>query len=433
MRKALVVVVALLASLVLRAPVRAGLYLRNDYRPVLRPDQAPAYLQELREVPVPAKAGANRPAREHFLRQVGPLEDQLSKNRLTMTERADLGACYVRLGRIADARKLLEAGDQGSFRILVNLATAYFVGGDGAEPDLGRAVAYQEEALRAWDRTPQPGLAGVPDSALKVARRVEVFSLKLLRSRQKEARLGPAPRSIPLDPLFPTMKFGKEEYRPGQLPARVMDELPPDALDLVWELCRTTPGDFRLLWLLAELFNASGQIEPAHGLMKSIADRGIGSSFDRLVKHRQVLSRATPIIKRWREPDTSLWLMYALAPRGLVAPGGGGPFLQETIAFTPLAPPKSYYEGTWQPPPPPQLPQADAPTARFTWRHVTIGFVSGALVAALVGLQWFEWRRRRQARVPAPPPPTEAVAPTPAHSPDTFRPASPDQFRPAGD
>jgi hypothetical protein len=49
------------------------------------------------------------------------------------------------------------------------------------------------------------------------------------------------------------------------------------------------------------------------------------------------------------------------------------------------------------------------------WRHMTVAFVSGALVAALVGLQWVEWRRRRQAAT-APEAPAPTAEPPPAGS-----------------
>jgi predicted negative regulator of RcsB-dependent stress response len=35
------------------------------------------------------------------------------------------------------------------------------------------------------------------------------------------------------------------------------------------------------------------------------------------------------------------------------------------------------------------------------WRHVTISFVAGALVATLINLQWREWQRRQQAAATA--------------------------------
>jgi hypothetical protein len=53
--------------------------------------------------------------------------------------------------------------------------------------------------------------------------------------------------------------------------------------------------------------------------------------------------------------------------------------------------------------------QAEPPKARPpdpggwlpNWRHVSISFVAGALVATLVGLQWREWQRRQQAAAAA--------------------------------
>jgi len=52
------------------------------------------------------------------------------------------------------------------------------------------------------------------------------------------------------------------------------DELPPDALPIVWELALCAPSDSRLVWLLAELLNGSGEVIAAHELMQGLADLG---------------------------------------------------------------------------------------------------------------------------------------------------------------
>jgi hypothetical protein len=429
MRRALIGFAVLAAGLS-AGPAKAGLYNSKEARPPLPFPKVAFYLQELRTVP-PGKKPVSNQFRDSVMRQTEYLEEQLRLNRLSMMERAELGACYVRLGLIGEARSVLEAGDKTNFFIQANLATAYFVGGENRKgekvlPDLDLAVRQQVKALSAWSRPLRGEWAGLRPEQLAWMRRIEVLYLRLLQSRKSGAG------GEGLDPLFPEVKFvdPTRRYLPGELPPRIADKLPPDALNLVWELCLCAPGDLRLLWLLAEVLNASGQVEAACALMDDIANQQVAGGFKGLVQHRQVLRRARDAIKPWREPKNLTLFLSGLSPRGLPTMPGVGPMAQEVGAMAPvvLVP---WLSGEWAPP---ATPQPTSAVGGFTWRHITIGFVSGMLVSALVGLQWSEWRRRRQARLAPTPPEPENVAPPPepAAQPDTFQSANPETFRPAG-
>ncbi len=170
---------------------------------------------------------ANSPLRDSAIDGVAKLE-QLRKSRdLTADEYADLGALYLRLGQPEKAVGVLRPAlrlHSEHFRIAANLGTAWQQSGD-----LALATAALEESVRL---------------APKEYRAVEVLHLKLVRSRAKEKK-----GESRLDDLFGAAK------------------LPENALALVQELALVLPFDARLLWQLAELAHAHGDVRTAANLL----------------------------------------------------------------------------------------------------------------------------------------------------------------------
>jgi hypothetical protein len=392
------------------SPARAGLYnSRRVLGPNLPPDRIRFALGELRGLAQPPKPNTKNPLRDDYLRQVASLEERRRAGLLSPVERADLGDCYVRLGRLTDAERVLTEGGVQHFLIEANLATTYF---ERKEYEL--ALRHQRRTLAMW-----PALwAEWPRQPLQWYRRAETYFLKLIQSRLEEERLAArggafrnAPR--PLDPLFPGVRFvgPSGKYEAGALAPEMADRLPTDALLSVLQLAQWLPGDDRLLWQVAEVLNVNGQVEVAHDILSPMVWSGF--NFQDVREHFAVLHRSHQAMKELRKEPVHYALLNWTTPP---APLAAGPASVACVAYTNAAVAQRVIVpelarrrqmAGMAPEPEERPPQAALP---FDWRHVTVGFASGFLVAALLGLQWQEWRRRRQA-VPVP-----AAEPEPAAS-----------------
>lgn len=119
-------------------------------------------------------------------------------------------------------------------------------------------------------------------------------------------RLSQGAKSPPeLDPLFrdretrqPVRYVGESgQFEPGTIAAAEKAKLPPDAVAIVQQLVLWYPSDERLLWQLAELYNASGELRAADQLFDQVVrDLHIESQDARdhrsLVKERDEWIRA---------------------------------------------------------------------------------------------------------------------------------------------
>jgi tetratricopeptide (TPR) repeat protein len=377
-------------------PARAGVYVPAE-RPTLPPaNQVKLPLGLLRAARVapgapPAKPGTPRWFYEHL---AAALEAQEKAGELSTLDRVNLGGCYVRMGRYQDAIRVLEAGDRKHFLVLANLASAYH-----AIDQLDRAVSYQRQALDAWP----PVWAGWTFWQMQGYRRVERYYLTLLQLRHREqvhAGGRPAPITA-VDELFPKVRFVGPDgrYGPGALAQEMIDELPPDATDVVLQLVFWLPYDDRVYWLLGELLNASGHVEAAYDVLDELVyARRV--SVPALAQHRQALRKAQEAIKELRKPATRNLLLAAAAPRTALVPPVAGSLGQATAAWVPvLLPPAAGPADAPNapvgsaPPPPNWLPD---------WRALGVGFGAGMVVAVVAALQWREWRRKRPAAATAP-------------------------------
>jgi tetratricopeptide (TPR) repeat protein len=228
---------------------RAGLYYSGEDQAEL-PSQWRGFLIDQRSLRMAAvKPGAGvgaGPLRLRYEDEVARLEKAGRDRKLTADEKADLGALYVRLGEAAKAVEVLRAAQRehaDHFRIAANLGTAWQMQGD-----LDQAAAALEQAVRLAPEKLKPA---------------EEYHLKLVRLRQKEAA-----GSQGLDDLFGVRFVGdKGEYEPGKLAKEQREKLPKDAVAVAQQLALWLPADPRLLWLLAELAGAFGDLQTAAAIM----------------------------------------------------------------------------------------------------------------------------------------------------------------------
>ncbi|HWG42990.1 MAG TPA: tetratricopeptide repeat protein [Gemmataceae bacterium] len=392
-------------------PLRAGVYnldppssiYRSEFHEATQPnaDSFTMRLADLRgineQTPQPGRLRAG------YRRQADELEVREKADALSPEDRVNLSACLIRLGRLDRARTVLEKAERvvpvdhpAHFLILLNLASAYQ---DNAEL-LPRAIDLQTRALDAW-----PDMrAGWSLAESDWYRRVETFVLRLMNLRQGEARsAGGRPRPYEtVDAVFAGVRFlgSKDRYEAGTIAFDMRNKLPRDAESIAIQMALWRPEDDRLYWLVGELLNARGDIETAY----TVFDKLVYSRQHKereLLAHRNVLRGAQDEFKTVQEfiQQPAKWeqLLWAMAPRGSLLTPGLGSAANETawVAALHLASPPL-------PSSPPSSPATATPSSVLPdWRHVTISFLTGMVVAVLGALQWQQWRPRKDGARPA--------------------------------
>jgi tetratricopeptide (TPR) repeat protein len=254
------------------AGARAGLYYSEERYAEL-PSQWRGFLLDqrtLRSVAAPPTAkGPANPARARYEDAAARLEKAARERKLTPDEWADLGAVHVRLGNAARAVEVLRAAQREHpfhFRIAANLGTAWQMQGD-----LGQAAAALREAVRL-----------APGKFLQA----EEHHLKLVQQRQRQ-RAG----DQELDDLFGVRFVGdKGEFEPGRIAADQLKRLPAGAAAVAQQLALWLPADSRLLWQLAELANAHGDVRTAAAIFDGcVTEFGLRSPE---LRRRRQLARA---------------------------------------------------------------------------------------------------------------------------------------------
>jgi len=265
------IAVALLGWLSVAVAARAGLYYSGETQNEL-PSQWRGFLLDqrmLRTIGVkPAPGVSPSAARATYEGAAAKLEKTSRERKLTADELADLGALQTRLGDLAKAVDLLRTAQRehpNHFRIAANLGTAWQLHGD-----LEQAAGALQQAVRL-----APGKW----------QKAEELQLKLVRLRQREPR-----GCQDLDDLFGLRYVSDSgKYEPGQLAATERKKLPSEALALAQQLALWLPADPRLLWQLAELANAHGDVRTAAATMDGCVEFGLRTP--ELLEHRR-LTRA---------------------------------------------------------------------------------------------------------------------------------------------
>jgi hypothetical protein len=262
-----------LLILSLPAAGQAGLYFSGEQVAGL-PSRWSGFLLDqrtLRNVAVPPRAGhpAN-PARVRYQEEAARLEKAARRRQLTADELADLGALQVRLGEPGKAVALLREAQRtypNHFALAANLATAWQMQGD-----LQQAAVCLQQAVRL-----APGKY----------QRAEEYHLKLVTGRLRE----PA-GTTGLDDLFGIHYVGESgKYEPGKLAAAQRKKLPASAAAFAQQLALWLPADPRLLWQLAELAGAYGDVKDAAAMMDGCVTQ-FGLQAPVLREHRRLMRAA---------------------------------------------------------------------------------------------------------------------------------------------
>ncbi len=264
---------AVVIALTISARAPAGLYYSGETIAEL-PSQWRGFLLDqrtLRLVALKPAAGAPLPApRARYLAEAERLANEAAKRKLTAEEAADLGALYVRLGEVAKALEVLRPAQREhpeSFRLAANLGTVWQLHGD-----LGQAAAALQQSVRLAPGKYQPG---------------EELHLKLVRLRARQ----PAD-AADLDDLFGVHYVGPSgRYEPGLVAVTERKKLPAEATALTQGLALTLPADGRLLWQLAELAAAHGDVVTAAAVMDGCVTE-FGLRAPDLLAHRRAMRSA---------------------------------------------------------------------------------------------------------------------------------------------
>jgi hypothetical protein len=261
---------AVLILLLSPAAARAGLHYSGE--PIAElPSQWRGFLldqRQLRGIAVkPTGSNPASPARLRYEEEAVKLAKLARERALTADEAANLGAMYVRLGDIARAIEVLRPAQRDNpahYHLAANLGTAWHLNGD-----FNQAAALLQTAVKL-----APGKY----------QKAEELHLKLVRQRAREEKGAQG-----LDDLFGIKYVGESgKHEPGKLAAEQRKKLPSDAAAQLQLLALWLPHDGRLLWQLAELASAHGDVATAAAIMDGcVTEFGLRS--EELREHRQAV------------------------------------------------------------------------------------------------------------------------------------------------
>ncbi len=220
--------------------------------------------------------------RKRYEQETERLTKLAATRTLTPDESADLGALHLRLGDAARAVEVMRPAQRAHaehFRLAANLGTAW-----QAQGNLAQAAAALEQAV-----------ALAPGKHVQAER----LHLKLARLRQREK-----PGAQALDALFDGTFVGPGgNYEAGRIDPAQQKKLPTGAVALTQQLALWLPNDARLLWLLAELANANGDVTTAAAIMDGcVTEFGLRSP--ELHAHRKAVRAAADALAKKAAPGS---------------------------------------------------------------------------------------------------------------------------------
>jgi tetratricopeptide (TPR) repeat protein len=431
----------LLGGLARASALEAGVYNLNpprkypsDYVETTSPrplNLVMIHVAELRQINDGAIDPKNSPPkdslRKSYEKQLAELEIRQKEGVLDAADRVNLSGCLIRMGRFGKAEQLLEESlrvlpPDEPFRCLLLLHRAALyqeLAPDNAELQQ-RAVRFQEEALQSWPLL-LPGWNRQESASYRRAEEYAKTSMELRWRELSNPRRGVSHEMPPPDNLFPKderdpakkVRFVGDsgKYEAGGIAAKQMDRLPADADQVVLQLVLWRPHDNRLLWLYGELLNARGSVDWAFYLLDYVKTmRWQNTELDH---HYQILAKAiAPFEELFRDKTLSgdnirlqASLLWTLTPRGGLLTTPFGTAASELGGWT-----AATYAGASNDSLPTRRVSdtlresessrgATAPQSASNplpdWRHLTVSFIAGMVVAVLSLLQWQQWRRQR--------------------------------------
>ncbi|TMQ32308.1 MAG: DUF3299 domain-containing protein [Planctomycetota bacterium] len=306
-------ILAAVACLNATAQARAGLYYSGEQIAEL-PAQWRGFLTDqraLRNIAAkPTARLAASPMRVRYEEAAAKLDKTQHERALTADESADLGALYLRLRDVAKSVDVLRKAQRefpNHFRIAANLGTAWQMQGD-----FDQAAASLRQAVRL-----APGKL----------QKAEELQLKLVRLRQRQPR-----DAQDLDDLFGIHYVSESgQFEPGKLAAAERKKLPSDAAALAQQLALWLPADGRLLWQLAELANAHGDIKTAAAITDGcVTEFGLHAAD--LRRHRQLLRAAADALAKSGDPGIAGVKTAHEGHAGLMKPRSKRPLLDRLSA-----------------------------------------------------------------------------------------------------
>jgi hypothetical protein len=261
------------ALLTLPATGRAGLYIpgeppdlpfRDGKVEALPFDLFRIKLHDVMGIGVPSKTPT--PLREEYQKKRDELLGRGVKS-LPITELVALSGYEIRLGEPSKAIEVLqEARTRDRRNFLVESQWALLAHMTG-EPN---AVNYQLDVLQMRPKE----LPGFSAEQLAWDLKAERALLNVWKARAKEQReKGPRAQPETPDALFPLQFVGPNgKYEAGTVAEAEKAKIPDDAIATVQQLLFWLPYDSRLYWLLAELYNATGDVTAAAVIMDECVD-----------------------------------------------------------------------------------------------------------------------------------------------------------------
>jgi hypothetical protein len=365
--------------------VSAGYYSSIDARETEMPYSADfdvfgKAMDVLGTIPVP-KPAKIFPIRQRYILIESMARDETLKLD-TLEQKLNYSTVLIRRGRAFEAARFLEPvyqENRENFLVLSQFATAHFL---SSNRDFEvRAPIFMQKALKLWPKKwadvkeGQKTLLetfGWDEYDYDRYRRCEVLLERLMVNRLKEKKLQDEKKPVAdtVDPIFLDAKEEpirflneKGEYEPGRIAAPDKEQMPRDSIELVEQLLIWMPNDERLLWLLAETFNASA-MEHQNKKGKSMAVLNANKIFQRLLRFE------TPT-KYGRKEITERQAV-----------------LQVYVDANPV--------DTIQPPV--EDPNDVKMTSLQWWRTLAVVFALGLAIGMFALWQTQEVRRRRQAR-----------------------------------
>lgn len=258
----------------------------------------------------------------------------------TPEESAFLATDLLRFGRPEEAESQIKAQHRRTF--LPNMTLAHITAAQG---QWARAYEFLDIANELADSKRAPvSVPGTSPAKLKWQLALNKGALRtFIKLRADEAKGAKQPQENELPDRIFGVTFANET---GVLTAAEKAKLPPDALATVQQLVLWFPYDWRLYWLLGELYAAKGEFRAAQKIMDECVYSGSYSNRKALMQHREAVAKFAVVAERFET-------LYHLLMLGQ----------QVALNVTLVAPPETEPVGsapdavsapqTEQPPPPP--------------------------------------------------------------------------------